>query len=145
MRCPLQRSLKRPFVFGLNNLRANYSVRTHQHRGKPRPPLVFTRVGKRVLPPFGSTTGREYRVGSPHALIRQSERDDLKKIFGIWPVLERLLNRLGVFHCRDIAHWPAADIQRVDALLENFRGRIARDRWIEGAKEQHSQKYQEKI
>ncbi len=76
---------------------------------------------------------------------KRGERDDLKKIFGIGPVLEQLLNKLGVFHYRDIATWKPADIKRVDALLENFHGRIERDHWIAGAKEEHFKKYQERI
>jgi NADH-quinone oxidoreductase subunit E len=59
--------------------------------------------------------------------------DDLKKIRGIGPKVEKLLNSLGFFHYDQIAEWTDADIAWVDENLETFRGRAARDRWVEQA------------
>ncbi|MGB9149991.1 MAG: hypothetical protein WCB36_07065 [Burkholderiales bacterium] len=72
-------------------------------------------------------------------------RDDLKLIFGIGPVLEKTLNKMGIFHFRQIASWSAADIQRIDALLVNFRGRIKRDNWVRGARDAHFKKYRQRV
>lgn len=58
--------------------------------------------------------------------------DDLKLIKGVGPVLERKLNDMGVFHYRQIAAWTDKEIAWVDDSL-NFKGRIARDGWIEQA------------
>ncbi|MBL8203485.1 MAG: hypothetical protein JNM09_04590 [Blastocatellia bacterium] len=73
------------------------------------------------------------------------ERDDLKKIFGIGPALEKLLNSHGIYWFRQIAEWSPQDIHRYDELLEDFRGRIERDKWIVGAKEEHLKKYGEQL
>ncbi len=59
--------------------------------------------------------------------------DDLKRIKGVGPKLEATLNRLGIFHYRQIAGWSEAEAARVDAEVK-ARGRIARDGWIEQAK-----------
>ncbi|MCB9993857.1 MAG: 30S ribosomal protein S2 [Hyphomicrobiaceae bacterium] len=60
--------------------------------------------------------------------------DDLKKISGVGPVLEKKLNGLGITKFSQIAAFTGEDIERVDAVL-NFRGRIERDNWLEQASE----------
>ena len=55
--------------------------------------------------------------------------DDLKKISGVGPKLEALLNEIGFWHFDQIAAWGAAEIAWVDARLK-FKGRIERDDWI---------------
>ena len=55
--------------------------------------------------------------------------DDLKKISGVGPKLEALLNEMGFWHFDQIAAWGAAEIAWVDARLK-FKGRIERDDWI---------------
>ncbi|MCZ6732646.1 MAG: hypothetical protein O7B27_08885 [Gammaproteobacteria bacterium] len=66
-------------------------------------------------------------------------RDDLKKIFGIGPVLERTLNGLGYYQFRDIARWGDAEIEQVARVLNPDR--IRRDKWISQAKSLHQKKY----
>ncbi len=61
------------------------------------------------------------------------DADDLKKITGVGPVLEKKLNDLGIFHYRQIAAFNAEDVEKVDSRL-NFKGRIERDDWIGQAK-----------
>ena len=55
--------------------------------------------------------------------------DDLKRISGVGPQLEALLNRLGYFTFAQVAEWTSANIAWVDQHLE-FRGRIERDDWV---------------
>ncbi len=61
-------------------------------------------------------------------------RDDLKKISGVGPVLEKKLNALGITAYEQIVNFSAEDITRVDEVL-NFKGRIERDNWVEQARE----------
>ncbi len=60
--------------------------------------------------------------------------DDLTQIKGLGPKLAALLNTLGVTTFAQIARWDDADIDRVDAQLDRFKGRIRRDSWVEQAK-----------
>jgi len=60
--------------------------------------------------------------------------DDLKKISGIGPKLEMVLNDLGVYTFAQIAAWEAAEIAWIDDYL-SFSGRIERDNWIDQASE----------
>lgn len=60
--------------------------------------------------------------------------DDLTRIKGLGPKLATLLAGLGVTRFAQIAAWSDADIDRIDAQLGNFAGRIRRDNWVEQAK-----------
>lgn len=59
--------------------------------------------------------------------------EDLKRISGIGPKLEQVLNGRGIQRYADIAAWSDADVERVDAEL-GFDGRIRRDDWVGQAK-----------
>ena len=63
---------------------------------------------------------------------RGGKADDLKLISGVGPKLEALLHKNGVFHFDQIAAWTATEIDYMDDQL-SFKGRIARDNWIEQA------------
>ena len=64
---------------------------------------------------------------------RDNGADDLKKISGVGPKLEKTLNELGIYHFDQVAAWSAEQIAWVDNRLK-FKGRIERDGWIEQAK-----------
>ncbi|MEX0970106.1 MAG: hypothetical protein WD046_06645 [Paracoccaceae bacterium] len=61
--------------------------------------------------------------------------DDLKRIKGVGPGLERMLNGMGYFHFSQIASWTKDEIAWVDANLEGFKGRVSRDNWVEQARD----------
>ncbi|WP_209002033.1 polyhydroxyalkanoate depolymerase [Stappia albiluteola] len=63
----------------------------------------------------------------------QGVADDLKKISGVGPKLETVLNEAGIFHFWQIAQLNDAQISALDDRLD-FRGRIARDKWIDQAR-----------
>jgi len=66
----------------------------------------------------------------------QGEPDDLKKIKGVGPKLEKELNGAGVYHFSQIASWTDQEVAWADDnLLDGFKGRISRDNWVSQAKE----------
>lgn len=69
-------------------------------------------------------------IGIPAAV---GDADDLLQIKGIGPKLNRLLISLGVTRFDQIAAWGAAEIDKVDDHLGNFKNRITRDSWVEQA------------
>lgn len=71
--------------------------------------------------------------------------DDLKRVHGIGPKLERTLKDLGISSFRQIANFEQEDIAYVTAALDAFRGRIERDDWMGSAAEQHAMKYNEPV
>lgn len=71
---------------------------------------------------------------TPAAAAAASAPDDLKRIKGLGPKLVGLLNEQGITTFAQIAAWTDADVERVDASLGRFQGRITRDKWVEQAK-----------
>ncbi len=64
---------------------------------------------------------------------RNGRADNLKKIGGVGPKIEKLLNGLGIFHFDQIAEWSEAEIAWVNAEI-SFKGRIERENWVEQAR-----------
>ena len=60
--------------------------------------------------------------------------DDLKKLSGVGPALEKKLHAAGVTSFAQIAAWTDADVAEIDETL-SFKGRIEREGWIDQAKE----------
>lgn len=69
----------------------------------------------------------------PKAAERPEQPDDLKRISGIGPKLEAVLNGLGIWTYAQIAAWTPAEVAWIDDYL-SFKGRIGRDGWIKQAK-----------
>ena len=65
---------------------------------------------------------------------RAGKADDLKKIKGIGPKLEKMLHGMGFYHFDQIAGWGQSELAWVDENLEGFKGRASRDAWIEQAR-----------
>src|SRR5262249_31462314 len=63
-------------------------------------------------------------------LAKEIPKDDLKKIRGIGPTVERVLNKMGIFTFRKIATWDASEMKRIADKLDTPPDRIKRDRWI---------------
>lgn len=64
----------------------------------------------------------------------EAQKDDLKKIQGIGPVIEKKLNSIGIYTFKQISQLNDIDINKVTELIEFFPGRIKRDNWIDQAK-----------
>ena len=60
--------------------------------------------------------------------------DDLKKLSGVGPALEKKLHEAGVTSFAQIAAWTEADVADMDEKL-SFKGRIEREGWIAQAQE----------
>ena len=118
--------------------------------GALRKRLVEYRVAQRHQAQAKSTHQAEPAPQNPSGSrsggkSRPSQKDDLKQIHGIGPVMERVLNRMGMFTFRQIAEWKDQDVEHMASELNTFPDRIRHDNWIAGAKEQHFLKYGEEL
>ena len=88
--------------------------------------------------PAKSAAAPEGSVGEVQPEILKKPRaggaDDLKRISGVGPKLEGVLNDLGFWHFDQIAAWTPEQVAWVDSRLK-FKGRIERDGWIAQAAE----------
>ncbi len=74
------------------------------------------------------------KAPKPLKAARKGQADDLQKIEGIGPVLEKLLHGLGTYHFDQIASWGVDEIAWIDTNLKGFKGRATRDKWVAQAK-----------
>jgi NADH-quinone oxidoreductase subunit E len=79
-------------------------------------------------------TGRIERDGWVRQACALAEPDDLKRIKGIGPKLERLLRDEGIYLFWQIAHWSREDVSSMSSRLPSFKGRIERDGWVRQAR-----------
>jgi predicted flap endonuclease-1-like 5' DNA nuclease len=76
--------------------------------------------------------GEAVRVAAdlvPVEPLPPAEGDDLKRIKGVGPKVETILHGLGVTTFAQVAAWDEAEVDRIDARLGAFAGRIRRDDW----------------
>ena len=85
------------------------------------------KVDPNIVP--GDASGRPATYKKP----RGGKKDDLKRVSGIGPKIEGILNDLGVFHFDQIASWSRKEVEWVDSYL-TFKGRIDREEWIPQSK-----------
>ncbi|MEI4260434.1 NADH-quinone oxidoreductase subunit E [Roseovarius sp. D0-M9] len=83
-------------------------------------------VGETAGAPDDAVSGKKPKVLKA---ARKEGADDLKRIKGVGPKLEALLNRLGFYHFDQIASWTPEETAWVDENLEGFKGRATRDDW----------------
>jgi predicted flap endonuclease-1-like 5' DNA nuclease len=75
-------------------------------------------------------------IGTPvHANLPGSQGvpDDLQRMKGVGPKLAALLNSRGLLRYEQIAALSPEELERLDAELGAFKGRLARDRVVEQA------------
>lgn len=68
------------------------------------------------------------------APIASAAADDISLIAGIGPKILKGLNDHGITTFAQIASWTDADVERIETELKQ-KGRVAREEWIEQAKE----------
>ena len=67
---------------------------------------------------------------TPASASAPADGDDLTRIKGLGPKLSATLHGMGVTTFAQIAAWDDAEIDRVDAQMGRFQGRIRRDDWV---------------
>ncbi|MFN6088493.1 MAG: hypothetical protein ACK47E_07090 [Cyclobacteriaceae bacterium] len=65
-----------------------------------------------------------------NAKFAEKQRDNLKMISGIGPVLEQKLNAMGIYTFRQISEFTPQTIEHVTSTIKFFPDRIGRDNWI---------------
>lgn len=85
----------------------------------------------------GEQTAPSAPATAPVGLLstEPTDKDDLKRVSGIGPVFEGVLNGLGVYKFEQIANFDEENIQWVADHIETFPDRIYTDRWVEQAAE----------
>ncbi|QNN68452.1 hypothetical protein H9L13_00395 [Sphingomonas lutea] len=75
----------------------------------------------------------EFLRAPVHQHLKDDDSDDLLLLKGVGPKLADTLQSLGFSRFEQIAKLTPAEMERVDAQLGAFRGRLSRDRIVEQA------------
>ena len=79
-----------------------------------------------------TAAGTEARASSPPP--QPGMGDQLTLLKGLGPKAASRLGELGVTRFDQIAAWDDNDVAAIDAQMGTFKGRIARDRWVQQAR-----------
>lgn len=80
---------------------------------------------------------KEKKSISDHPFVRPvepEEKDNLTKIKGVGPFIEKRLNMIGIYTFQQLAELSPEMVDRVGAAIEFFPHRIIRDDWVGQAK-----------
>lgn len=118
-----------------------------ESRVAAEPDPTQTRI-EPVRDPDALTDGRDAsnepiedeRLNGAEDIAFNSLRDNLKRIKGVGPAIEKTLNEMGIFRFNQIAEMSEYDIDRVAKRLKGFRTRIYREDWIGQARNLHDEK-----
>lgn len=89
--------------------------------------------GAKAKPAAKKAAKKEDAKAEPKAAAAAGA-DDLKRLSGVGPVLEKKLHEAGITSFAQIAAWTEKDIADFDEKL-SFHGRIEREGWVEQAKQ----------
>ena len=146
--------IARAAIDGIGRAQGEAGIDIGAQEEVPAEPVVLEPVGEAAEAPAGDVdmtaaeavepqardTGKRAKAAAaPAAPVEPlfetpaGDPDDLKKISGVGPVLERKLNALGITRFDQVANFSDEEIAKIDDAL-NFKGRILRDDWIGQAK-----------
>ena len=109
--------------------KAKSASQTSEEPEKPKAATPKTEAPKETAKPAPKASD----AAAPLFTAPDGDPDDLRKISGVGPVLEKKLHALGITQFQQIAAFTADDIAKVDEAL-SFKGRIERDDWLAQAK-----------
>ncbi len=130
-------------------VRVELESRFRQEQPAPFEPRLVPRRPKAPppppAPPPGPPSARRaeairsaHREGDEANLLTHAAfgaSDDLEQIIGVGPMLNDLLNDVGVYYFWQIAEWTDEQVAYVDDKLLHFKGRIERDDWVGQARQ----------
>ncbi|MFT4663710.1 MAG: putative flap endonuclease-1-like 5' DNA nuclease [Polaribacter sp.] len=100
---------------------------------KPKQPVVGDEVSMEERT-ASARSAINSAIGSKIKSATVGEKNDLKKINGIGPFIEKKLNDIGIFTYQQISQFDADLILQITAAIQFFPGRINRDDWVGQAK-----------
>jgi predicted flap endonuclease-1-like 5' DNA nuclease len=115
------------------SVRLTDSAPVRPHMAHPRPPEGRGLAGEAAAA-TSDVTGALLRAPVHDKLDGVKEpHDDLCLLKGVGPKFADALHGLGFYRFEQIAHLTPTEIDRIDAQLGAFRGRLTRDRVVEQA------------
>jgi NADH-quinone oxidoreductase subunit E len=101
--------------------------------GKPLSPDEMNAIRVSLAAGVGVPASQASGGGKPDLMSapRGGKGDDLGLIWGVADKLADKLNAMGIWHFDQIAKWTPENVAWFESQMDGFKGRIARDKWIE--------------
>ena len=103
--------------------------------GKPETGKKAPDTGDRKPDTEPSETEIKKALASKIGTAKAADKNDLKKITGVGPKLESVLNGIGIYTFEQVSKMGESEYDLLDNLLGSFKGRAKRDDWAGQAKE----------
>lgn len=123
---------KKVFCSGADTAMAQAPAPAPAHAGQA--PEADAEAPAQEEAPVVEATEPEEEAAEVETGVAEAAPDDLKKLKGVGPALEKKLHDAGVTSFAQIAAWGPEDVAEMDEKL-SFKGRITRDDWIGQAKD----------
>jgi len=97
------------------------------------------RVDSRTEPATVSPTEHSAEITSQFDFGSSEREDNLQEIFGIGPVTQKTLRKLGIVSFEQLARLDREHVEYIAGVLGIFSGRIERDGWVGSARKRVEQ------
>ncbi|MGB1242653.1 MAG: hypothetical protein ACPG49_09030 [Chitinophagales bacterium] len=100
---------------------------------------IYSHIEKEAPAPAETEVAAMDSVTAKNSLLNsigtasEEEKEDLKKIKGVGPKLESVLNSIGIYTFTQVSKMTTREYELVDSLMTSFKGRAKRDEWAEQA------------
>jgi large subunit ribosomal protein L21 len=133
----IEKQARGPHIIIFKKRRRKHYRRRNGHR-QDLTSVIITEILTGGAKPSGAKAVKKVAAATaeaaPLAAPVATGADDISLIAGIGPKILKGLTDLGVTSFAQIAGWTDADVERIETELKQ-KGRVAREEWIEQAKE----------
>jgi large subunit ribosomal protein L21 len=126
----IEKQARGPHLIIFKKRRRKHYRRRNGHR-QDLTSVIITEILTGGAKPTGKKA--EARLSPVKAAIAAGA-DDVSLISGIGPKIHKALTEAGITSFAQIAAWTPADVEQIEATIKQ-KGRVAREEWIEQAKE----------
>ena len=130
----IEKQARGPHLIIFKKRRRKHYRRRNGHR-QDLTSVTITEILVGGAKPSGKKAEKKVAAPAPVAApAAASGADDISLIGGIGPKIYKALTDMGITTFAQVAAWTPADVERIETEIKQ-KGRVAREEWIEQAKE----------
>ncbi len=129
----IEKQARGPHLIIFKKRRRKHYRRRNGHR-QDLTSVIITEILVGGAKPTGKKAEKKVAAPAPVALAATSGADDISLIGGIGPKIYKALTDMGISTFAQVAAWTPDDVERIESEIKQ-KGRVAREEWIEQAKE----------
>jgi large subunit ribosomal protein L21 len=130
----IEKQARGPHLIIFKKRRRKHYRRRNGHRQDLTSVIITDILTGGAKPAAKAKVAKPAAVVAPVAAAGAAGSDDISLIGGIGPKIYKALTDMGITTFAQVAAWSAADVERIEGEIKQ-KGRVAREEWIEQAKE----------